>query len=82
MFYYLDNSKKRGTPPSIIKSLSTTSTSGDKTRHLEDDVATLGQMTDLAKTITVPHQVKITKKSNNWFYNKCFCLLIAIGWVN
>ncbi|CAF3358005.1 unnamed protein product [Rotaria sp. Silwood1] len=51
-----DHLKKRGTPPSMIKFHSTTSTSGDKCRHLEDDVVTLGQMTDLAKTITVPHQ--------------------------
>jgi hypothetical protein len=43
----------------MIKSHSTTSTSGDKYRHLEDDALTLGQMTDLAKTITVPHQVNI-----------------------
>jgi hypothetical protein len=54
-----DHLKKRGTPPSIKKSHSTTSTSGDKYRHLEDDVVTLGQMTDLAKTITIPHQVNI-----------------------
>ncbi|CAM2722468.1 unnamed protein product [Rotaria socialis] len=51
-----DHLKKRGTPPSMMKFHSTTSNSGDKCRHLEDDVATLGQMTDLAKTITVPHQ--------------------------
>ncbi len=43
----------------MIKSHSTASTSGDKYRHLEDDVLTLGQMTDLAKTITVPHHVNI-----------------------
>ncbi|CAF1236085.1 unnamed protein product [Rotaria sordida] len=52
-----DHLKKRATPPSMIKFHSTTSTSGDKCRHLEDDVLTLGQMTDLAKTITVPHQL-------------------------
>ncbi|CAF3871802.1 unnamed protein product [Adineta steineri] len=51
-----DHLKKRGTPPSMIKSLSTASASGEKYRHLEDDVVTLGHMTDLAKTITVPHQ--------------------------
>lgn len=49
--------KKRGTPPTIVKSHSTASSGGEKYRHLEDDVVTLGQMSDLAKTITVPHQV-------------------------
>ncbi len=68
--------KKRGTPPTIIKSLSTTS--GDKSRHLEDDVVTLGQMTDLAKTITVPHQVNILSILINIYHY--FCL--AIRWVN
>jgi hypothetical protein len=58
--YQKDHLKKRGTPPSLIKSHSTASAaSGDKYRHLEDDVLTLGQMTDLAKTITIPHQVSI-----------------------
>lgn len=33
------------------------STTNDKNRHLEEDMATLGHMTDLAKTITIPHQV-------------------------
>jgi len=41
------------TPPLSIKSHSK---SHDQHRHLEDDVLILGQMTDLAKTITVPHQ--------------------------
>jgi hypothetical protein len=50
--------KKRETPPTIKKSHSTTNATGEKYRHLEEDVATLGQMTDLAKTITVPHQVR------------------------
>ena len=53
-----DHVKKRGTPPTIVKSHSTASSGGEKYRHLEDDVVTLGQMSDLAKTITVPHQVK------------------------
>jgi hypothetical protein len=57
--FFTKDLKKRGTPPTIIKSHSTTSTSGDKYRHLEDDVLTLGHMTDLAKTITVPHHVNI-----------------------
>lgn len=39
------------------KSHSTTNPIIDKNRHLEEDAATLGQMTDLAKTITIPHQV-------------------------
>ena len=43
----------------MVKSHSTASASGEKYRHFEDDVVTLGQMTDLAKTITVPHQVNI-----------------------
>jgi hypothetical protein len=64
-FSFKDHLKKRGTPPSMIKSHSTGSTGGDKYRHLEDDVLTLGQMTDLAKTITVPHQA-----SKNVFSNK------------
>ena len=64
-FFTKDHLKKRGTPPSIVKSHSTTSTSGDKYRHLEDDVLTLGQMTDMAKTITVPHPVNIF-----FFFNK------------
>ncbi|CAF1461333.1 unnamed protein product, partial [Adineta ricciae] len=51
-----DHVKKRGTPPTIVKSHSTASSGGEKYRHLEDDVVTLGQMSDLAKTITVPHQ--------------------------
>jgi hypothetical protein len=59
LFVIKDHLKKKGTPPLMIKSHSTTSASGDKYRHLEDDVVTLGQMTDLAKTITVPHQVNI-----------------------
>ena len=50
--------KKRETPPTIKKSHSTSNATGEKYRHLEDDVATLGHMTDLAKTITVPHQVR------------------------
>lgn len=45
------------TPPSLLKSYSSTSTTLDKNRHLEEDVLILGQMSDLAKTITVPHQV-------------------------
>ncbi|UJR10864.1 hypothetical protein I4U23_015051 [Adineta vaga] len=51
-----DHVKKRGTPPTIVKSHSNASASGDKYRHLEDDVVTIGQMADLAKMITVPHQ--------------------------
>ena len=39
------------------KSHSTTNPIVDKNRHLEEDAATLEQMTDLAKTITIPHQV-------------------------
>ena len=62
-FFAKDHLKKRGTPPAIIKSNSTTSTSAEKYRHLEDDVLTLGQMTDLAKTITVPHQVSLIEFS-------------------
>ncbi len=54
----IDHLKKRETPPTIKKSHSTTNATGEKYRHLEEDVATLGQMTDLAKTITVPHQVR------------------------
>jgi len=38
----------------------------DKHRHLEYDVIILGQMTDLAKTITIPHHV-------------CFYLFIFIN---
>jgi hypothetical protein len=57
--FFTKDLKKRGTPPTIVKSHSTTSTSGDKYRHLEDDVLTLGHMTDLAKTITIPHHVII-----------------------
>ena len=53
----LDLSKKRSTPPIIKKSHSATNPTGEKNRQYEEDVATLGQMTDLAKTITVPHQV-------------------------
>ncbi|CAF1262464.1 unnamed protein product [Rotaria magnacalcarata] len=44
------------TPPSLIKSHSNASTTSDRHRHLEEDVLLLGQMTDLAKSITVPHQ--------------------------
>ena len=54
----IDHVKKGTTPPSMIKSHSTASSTGEKCRHLEDDALILGQMTDLAKTITVPHQVK------------------------
>ncbi len=60
----IDHLKKRGTPPTIKKAHSTASTTGEKYRHLEEDVATLGQMTDLAKTITIPHQV-----NNNMFFH-------------
>ncbi|CAF1140330.1 unnamed protein product [Adineta steineri] len=44
------------TPPTLKKSHSTASATLDKHRHLEEDIFTLGQMSDLAKTITVPHQ--------------------------
>ncbi len=66
--------KKRETPPTIKKSHSTTSATGEKSRHLEDDVLTLGQMTDLAKTITIPHQVK-------YIHLKSFSIIffVAIG---
>jgi hypothetical protein len=33
------------------------SPNSDKHQHLAEDALVLGQMTDLAKTITVPHQV-------------------------
>jgi hypothetical protein len=56
---FLIDMKKRGTPPVLVKSHSNASASGDKYRHLEDDVVTLSHMSDLAKTITVPHQVTI-----------------------
>ncbi len=44
-------------PLSLKKSPSLASNILDKHRHLEEDVVILGQMTDLAKTITIPHQV-------------------------
>ncbi|CAF3389737.1 unnamed protein product [Rotaria sp. Silwood1] len=55
-----DHLKKRkssvSTPPSLLKSNSISSTTSEKHRNLEEDVIILGQMTNLAKTMTVPHQ--------------------------
>ncbi len=45
------------TPPSLKKSHSTASNNFDKHRHFEEDILILGQISDLAKTITVPHPV-------------------------
>jgi hypothetical protein len=69
--------KKRETPPTIKKSHSTTNATGEKYRHLEDDVVTLGHMNDLAKTITVPHQVKYFEM----ILKKCVFFLFS-SWMN
>jgi hypothetical protein len=44
-------------PPSLKKSPSIASNLLDRHRHLEEDVIILGQISDLSKTITIPHQV-------------------------
>jgi hypothetical protein len=63
VYLNLDYLKKRrssiSTPPSLIKSHSIASSNSDKHRHLEEDALILSQMTDLAKTITIPHQVNL-----------------------
>ena len=49
------------TPPrSLKKSPSIVSHVLEKQRQLEEDILILGQITDLAKTISTPHQVTFT----------------------
>lgn len=45
------------TPPSFKKSPSISSTHLDRQRQLEEDLLVLGQISDLTKSITTPHQV-------------------------
>ncbi|UJR34912.1 hypothetical protein I4U23_027690 [Adineta vaga] len=57
---YTDQLKKvrpsLSSSPLLKKSHSTISTISDKNHHFEEDLITLGQMSDLSKTITIPHQ--------------------------
>ncbi|CAF1243460.1 unnamed protein product [Adineta ricciae] len=55
--YHLKKSRSSiSTPPSLKKSHSLTSTLTDNKRHFEEDLITLGQISDLSRTITVSHQ--------------------------
>ena len=59
--FEIDQMRKRQssitTPPSFKKSPSISSNHLDRQRQLEEDVLILGQISDLAKSITTPHQV-------------------------
>lgn len=60
-FSIIDQLRKRQssvtTPPSLKKSPSVSSNLPDRQRQIEEDILILGQISDLTKSITTPHQV-------------------------